>query len=104
MPGAVACRHADSKGVPYPTDVSDQEEWTFVAPYLALVCEDAPESASITCARYNDALKWIVRAGAPWRMLPHTFPPWEASYQKTQSWPQADLFEAMVPTCAPCCA
>ena len=27
---------------PYPTDVSD-EEWAFVAPYLALVREDAPQ-------------------------------------------------------------
>ncbi len=27
---------------PYPTDVSD-EEWSFVAPYLALVRLDAPQ-------------------------------------------------------------
>jgi hypothetical protein len=27
---------------PYPSDVSN-EEWTFVAPYLALVREDAPQ-------------------------------------------------------------
>jgi transposase len=27
---------------PYPSDVSDQE-WAFVAPYLALVPEDAPQ-------------------------------------------------------------
>jgi transposase len=27
---------------PYPSDVSD-EEWAFVAPYLALVREDAPQ-------------------------------------------------------------
>ena len=27
---------------PYPSDVSD-EEWAFVAPYLALIREDAPQ-------------------------------------------------------------
>jgi len=27
---------------PYPSDVSD-EEWAFMAPYLALVREDAPQ-------------------------------------------------------------
>jgi transposase len=27
---------------PYPTDVSD-EEWAFVAPYLVLMKEDAPQ-------------------------------------------------------------
>src|SRR5215217_6245191 len=35
---------------PYPTDVSD-EEWSFVAPYLALIREDAPPSARTICAR-----------------------------------------------------
>ena len=79
---------------PYPTDVSD-EEWAFVAPYLALLREDAPQRAH-DLRRVFDALRWIVRAGAPWRMLPHDFPPWEAVYQQTQRWIAAGLFEAMV--------
>ncbi len=37
-----------------------------------------------------------MRAGAPWRMLPHDFPPWEAVYQQTQRWINAGVFEAMV--------
>jgi transposase len=41
-------------------------------------------------------LRWIVRSGAPWRMLPHDFPPWEAVYQQTQRWLSAGAFEAMV--------
>ena len=69
-----------SERKPYPTDVSD-EEWAFVAPYLALVREDAPQRAH-DLRRVFDALRWIVRAGAPWRMLPHDFPPWEAVYQQ----------------------
>src|SRR5829696_889782 len=69
---------------PYPTDVSD-EEWAFVAPYLALVREDAPQRTH-DLRKVFDALRWIVRAGAPWRMLPNDFPPWEAVYQQTQRW------------------
>src|SRR5918998_1734255 len=78
---------------PYPSDVSD-EEWAFVAPYLALVREDAPQ-------RYHDlrevfnALRWIVRAGSPWRLLPTNFPPWEAVYQQTRRWLAAGVFEAI---------
>lgn len=79
---------------PYPSDVSD-EEWAFVAPYLALVREDAPQRAH-DLRRVFDALRWIVRAGAPWRMLPHDFPPWEAVYQQTQRWIAAGVFKAMV--------
>jgi len=41
-------------------------------------------------------LRWIVRAGAPWRMLPTNFPPWAAVSQQTQRWIAAGVFEAMV--------
>jgi transposase len=43
-----------------------------------------------------DALRWMARAGAPWRMLPNDFPPWELVYQQTQRWLQAGCFEHMV--------
>jgi transposase len=79
---------------PYPSDVSD-EEWAFVAPYLALVREDAPQRTHDIREVFN-ALRWIVRAGASWRMLPHDFPPWEAVYQQTRRWIAAGAFEAMV--------
>ncbi len=79
---------------PYPSDVSD-EEWAFVAPYLALVREDAPQRTHDLREVFN-ALRWIVRAGASWRMLPHDFPPWEAVYQQTGRWLSAGVFEAMV--------
>ena len=67
---------------PYPSGVSE-EEWAFVAPYLALVREDAPQRTHDLREVFN-GLRWIVRSGAPWRMLPHDFPPWEAVYQQTQ--------------------
>ena len=79
---------------PYPSDVSD-EEWAFVAPYLTLVREDAPQRTHDVREVFN-ALRWIVRAGASWRMLPHDFPPWEAVYQQTRRWIAAGVFEAMV--------
>jgi transposase len=79
---------------PYPSDVSD-EEWAFVAPYLALVREDAPQRTHDLREVFN-ALRWIVRAGAPWRMMPGDLPPWEAVYQQSQRWIKAGVFEAMV--------
>jgi transposase len=78
----------------YPSDVSD-EEWAFVAPYLMLVREDAPQRVPGLRAVFN-ALRWMVRAGAPWRLLPHDFPPWAAVYQQTQRWIAAGCFESLV--------
>lgn len=79
---------------PYPTDVTD-EEWAFVAPYLTLMTEDAPQRRYELREVFN-ALRWIVRTGAQWRMLPTNFPPWQAVYQQAQRWIAAGCFEAIV--------
>jgi transposase len=78
----------------YPSDVSD-DEWAFVAPYLTLMTEDAPQRTHSLRAVFN-GLRWIARAGAPWRMLPNDLPPWHTVYQQTQRWIQAGVFEALV--------
>ncbi len=79
---------------PYPSDVTD-DEWAFIAPYLTLMRPDAPQRCHDPREVYN-ALRWIVRAGAPWRLLPTNFPPWEVVYQQTQRWIAARCFETMV--------
>lgn len=79
---------------PYPSDVTD-EEWAFVAPYLTLLTPEAPQRTHDLREVFN-ALRWLVRAGASWRMLPHDFPPWAAVYQQTQRWLAAGAFEAIV--------
>ena len=43
-----------------------------------------------------NALRWIIRAGAPWRMMPNDLPPWETVYQQAQRWIKRGCFEAIV--------
>ena len=78
----------------YPSDVSD-DEWMFVVPYLTLMTEEAPQRVHPLRALFN-GLRWLVRAGAPWRMMPNDLPPWAAVYQQTQRWLTAGVFEAIV--------
>jgi len=78
----------------YPSDVSD-DEWAFVAPYLSLMSEEAPQREHDLREVFN-GLRWIVRTGAQWRMMPHDLPPWAAVYQQTQRWINAGAFEAIV--------
>jgi transposase len=78
----------------YPSDVSD-EEWAFVAPYLVLCREDAPQREYSLREVFN-GLRYIVRSGAHWRMMPNDLPPWSAVYQQARRWLQAGCFEAMV--------
>ena len=77
----------------YPSDVSD-EEWDFVAPYLTLMREDAPQRTHPLRELFN-ALRWFVRAGCPWRMLPNDLPPWTAVEQQAKRWTRAGCLEAM---------
>jgi transposase len=78
----------------YPSDVTD-EEWAFAAPYLTLMREDAPQRDYELREVYN-GLRWLVRAGAAWRMMPNDLPPWWVVYQQTQRWITAGVFATMV--------
>jgi transposase len=78
----------------YPSDVSD-DEWAFVAPYLTLMTEDAPQRDYPLREVFN-GLRWLIRAGATWRMMPHDLPPWHVVYQQTQRWLRAGVFAAIV--------
>ena len=78
----------------YPTDVRD-DEWAFVAPSLTLMTEDAPQRADSLREVFN-GLRWLVRAGAAWRLLPHALPPWPTVYPQSHRWLTAGVCEAMV--------
>jgi transposase len=79
---------------PYPSDVSD-DEWAFVAPYLTLMTEDAPQREHSLREVFN-GLRWLARSGAQWRMIPNDLPPWYTVYQQTQRWLNAGVFEDLV--------
>lgn len=83
-----------SERKPYPSDVSD-DEWAFVAPYLTLMDPNAPQREHSLREVFN-GLRYIVRSGATWRMMPNDLPPWAAVYQQAQRWYAAGSFEAMV--------
>ena len=88
-----AGKHGMPKRKAYPSDVAD-EEWAFCAPYLCLMKEDAPQREYPLREVFN-GLRWFVRAGCPWRMMPNDLPPWYVVQQQTRRWIKAGCFEAM---------
>ena len=78
----------------YPSDVSDAE-WTFLAPYLTLMREEAPQREHRLRDLLN-AIRYVVKTGCTWRFLPHDFPPWSAVYQQARRWMTAGVFETVV--------
>ena len=78
----------------YLSDVSD-DEWAFVAPYLTLMEEAAPQRRHDLRAVFN-GLRYIARGGLQWRLMPNDLPPWPAVYQQTRRWMAAGVFELIV--------
>ena len=78
----------------YPSDVSD-EEWAFLAPYLTLMREDAPQREHPLREVFN-ALRYLVRGGVAWRLMPHDLPPWYTVHQQTQRWIRVGVFDDIV--------
>ena len=78
----------------YPSDVTD-EEWSFVAPYLALCREDAPQRDYPLRDVFN-GVRYVAKTGCHWRMLPNDLPPWTVVYQQMRRWMAAGCFEIMV--------
>ena len=64
----------------YLSDVSD-EEWAFVAPYLTLMTEDAPQRDYPLREVFN-GLRYVVRGGIAWHMMPNDLPPRHTVYQR----------------------
>jgi transposase len=78
----------------YPSDVTD-EEWAFVASYLALCREDAAQRDYPLRDVFN-GLRYIAKTGSQWRFMPNDLPPWEVVYQQMRRWIDAQCFEIMV--------
>ena len=85
--------HKTEQKKAYPSDITE-EEWAFCAPYLTLMKEDVPQRKYALRTLFN-GLRYMVRAGCPWRMLPHDLPPWQAIQQQTLRWIAAGVFEDM---------
>lgn len=88
----VSCSYA----IPNPTQVISAIKNGISSPvYLMLMDKDAPQREHSLREVFN-GLRWFVRAGASWRMMPHDLPPWHTIYQQTQRWIKAGVFEFIV--------
>ena len=75
------------------TDLTDAE-WALVAD---LVERDGQRGAPARYERRHmlNACCYALRTGCPWRLLPKTFPPWQATYMSFKRWAAAGVFETM---------
>ncbi len=67
----------------YPSDLSD-EEWGVLEPYVEAEKRGRPRKHSIR--HIIDAIRYVMRSGSQWRMLPKDFPAWQTVYDYYLRW------------------
>jgi putative transposase len=62
----------------YPSDLTD-EEWERISPFLPKPAKRGRKPA-VDLREVLNAIRYMARSGAGWRMLPKDFPPWQTVY------------------------
>jgi len=95
MPGGMATRR------PYPSDLSDAR-WALVEPTLTAWREHERRAGPgigrpprHDLRSILDAILYVDRTGAPWRYLPHEYPPWQTVYYYFARWQKDGVFEQL---------
>lgn len=57
-----------------------------------MIDENAPQREPDIREVFN-ALRYMVKTGCQWRMIPNDLPPWIAFYQQSRRWMAAEVFE-----------
>jgi putative transposase len=71
----------------YPTDLTD-DEWRVLEPLIP-PAKPGGRPRSVDVREIVNAIRYLLRSGGAWRLLPHEFPPWQTVYAYFRRW-QAD--------------
>jgi putative transposase len=74
----------------YSTDVTD-EEWAILRPLLPVRGESPATKHDLR--EIVNGIRYVLRSGCAWRLLPHDFPPWQTVYGYFRRWRNAGVYE-----------
>jgi putative transposase len=77
----------------YPTDLNDGE-WAYIEPFLPPLARTG-RPRQVDFREVINAIRYLVRSGCEWRMLPHDFPPYETVYYWFRRFLRRMLFQTI---------
>ncbi len=79
------------------TDIRlSDEDWGKIREFLRQEPHAYLGRDETSCRRFLDAVKWMSRSGAQWRLLPEEFGAWHSVYKRFARWCQLGVFERML--------
>ncbi len=78
------------------------EQWQKILPFLQ-TCPNIYIGQEQECRQFLEAVLWIARSGAQWRLLPDEYGHWNTIYKRFARWSQANVFEKLFEFCAQDC-
>jgi transposase len=80
----------------YPTDLTDDEWW--VLEPLIPPAKPGGRPRSVDLREIVNALRYVLRSGGAWRLMPHDLPPWETVYAYFRRWEEDGTWETIATT------
>jgi transposase len=70
------------------------DQWQKILPVLKS-CPQIRLGAGRDCRRFLEAVLWVTRSGAQWRLLPRKYGNWNAVYKRFARWSELKVFEKL---------
>ena len=70
------------------------DQWTKILDFLRK-CPDVRVGNEEDCRLFLNAVLWMARAGAPWRMLPESYGNWNSIYKRFARWTEKGVWQQM---------
>ena len=70
------------------------DQWSKILEFLRS-CSDLYVGEEDDCRRYVEAILWMARSGAPWRLLPERYGNWNSIYKRFARWCEKGVWERM---------
>jgi transposase len=70
------------------------EQWQKILPFLK-TCPNIYIGQENECRQFLEAVLWIARSGAQWRLLPDAYGNWNTIYKRFARWSKLGVFEKL---------
>jgi transposase len=76
------------------TVILTDEQWQKILPFLRS-CPNIYVGQESKCRKFLEAVLWIARSGAQWRLLPKEYGDWNTIYKRFARWSSQGIFERL---------